>query len=180
MTTTAVKDGRDWVINGRKIWISKGAEADFTILMAVTDPTKRARGGISAVLVDRGRPGFNVLRRIQMIAGHFTYEVALEDCRVPESKLLGKEGHGFAPMQVRLSTKRLEMACNCIGIAQRALDMMCEYAQQRVTFGVPLAERQTIPCWGADAATQIHPCRLMPTHRAHKLHPTPHPPPHPS
>jgi alkylation response protein AidB-like acyl-CoA dehydrogenase len=161
MTTTAVKDGGHWVINGRKIWISKAAEADFTILMAVTDPAKRARGGISAFLIDKGTPGFNVLRKIQMIAGHFTYEVALEDCRVPESKLLGKEGQGFAPMQVRLSTRRLEMACNCIGIAQRALDMMCEYAPQRVTFGVPLAERQTIQWWVADAATRIHACRLM-------------------
>jgi acyl-CoA dehydrogenase len=161
MTTTAVKNGGDWVINGRKIWISKAAEADFTILMAVTDPAKRARGGISAFLIDKGTPGFNVLRKSQMIAGHFTYEVALEDCRVPESKLLGKEGQGFAPMQVRLSTKRLEMACNCIGIAQRALDMMCEYAPQRVTFGVPLAERQTIQWWVADAATRIHAARLM-------------------
>jgi acyl-CoA dehydrogenase len=169
MTTTAVKDGGHWVINGRKIWISKAAEADFTILMAVTDPAKRARGGISAFLIDKGTPGFNVLRKIQMIAGHFTYEVALEDCRVPESKLLGKEGQGFAPMQVRLSAKRLEMACNCIGIAQRALDMMCEYAPQRVTFGVPLAERQTIQWWVADAATKIHACRLMAYDVAWKL-----------
>jgi len=110
MTTTAVKDGGNWVINGRKIWISKAAEADFTILMAVTDKSKGARGGISAFLIDKGTPGFNVLRKIQMIAGHMTYEVAIEDCRVPASKLLGKEGQGFAPMQVRLSTRRLEMA----------------------------------------------------------------------
>ncbi|MDP8981049.1 MAG: acyl-CoA dehydrogenase family protein [Acidobacteriota bacterium] len=155
MATRAVKDGADWVINGRKIWISRAAGADFTILMAVT------ANGISAFLVDRGTPGFNVLRRIPMIGGHFTYEVALEDCRVPESRLLGKEGDGFAPMQIRLSTRRLEMACTCIGMAQRALDMMCEYAPQRVTFGAPLAERQTVQWWVADAATRIHACRLM-------------------
>jgi len=105
MTTSAVKDGNSWVIQGRKIWISKAAEADFTILMAVTDQTKGAHG-ISAFLVDKGTPGFNVLRRIPMIGGHFTYEVALEDCRVPASKLLGNEGQGFAPMQIRLSTRR--------------------------------------------------------------------------
>lgn len=169
MTTSAVKDGRHWVLNGRKIWISKAAEADFTILMAVTDKTKGSRGGISAFLVDKGTPGFNVLRRIPMIGGHFTYEVALEDCRLPESKLLGKEGQGFAPMQVRLSTKRLEMACTSIGMAQRALDMMCEYARQRVTFGVPLAERQTIQWWVADAATKIHACRLMAYEAAWKI-----------
>jgi acyl-CoA dehydrogenase len=169
MTTRAVRDGNHWVINGRKIWISKAAEADFTILMAVTDKSKGARGGISAFLVDKGAPGFNVLRKIPMIGGHFTYEVALEDCRIPASKLLGKEGQGFAPMQVRLSTRRLEMACTCVGIAQRALDMMCEYAPQRVTFGVPLAERQTIQWWVADSATRIHACRLMAYDAAWKL-----------
>jgi len=161
MTTGAVRDGNDWVINGRKIWISRAAEADFTILMAVTNKSKGARGGISAFLVDKGTPGFNILRRIPMIGGHFTYEIALEDCRVPASKLLGEEGQGFAPMQLRLSTRRLEMSCACIGMAQRALDMMCEYAPQRVTFGAPLAERQTIQWWVADAATKIHAARLM-------------------
>lgn len=169
MTTTAIKMNGEWVLNGRKIWISKAAEADFTIVMAVTDKTKGARGGISAFLVDKGTPGFNVLRKIPMIGGAFTYEVALEDCRLAASKLLGKEGQGFAPMQVRLSTRRLEMAAWSIGIAQRALDMMCEYAPQRVTFGVPLAERQAIQWWVADAATEIHACRLMAYDAAWKL-----------
>jgi alkylation response protein AidB-like acyl-CoA dehydrogenase len=161
MITRAVRDGNDWVINGRKIWISRAGHADFTILMAVTDKGKGARRGISAFLVDRDAPGFNVVRRIAMIGGHFTYEIALEDCRVPAANLLGKEGQGFAPMQVRLSTRRLQMACWCIGIAQRAVDMLCEHARQRVTFGVPLADRQTIQWWVADAATKIHACRLM-------------------
>ncbi|HWZ42801.1 MAG TPA: acyl-CoA dehydrogenase family protein [Candidatus Saccharimonadales bacterium] len=169
MTTTAVKENGEWVLNGRKIWISKAAEADFTIVMAVTDKSKGARGGISAFLVDRGTPGYNVLRKIPMIGGAFTYEVALEDCRLPASKLLGKEGQGFAPMQLRLSTRRLEMGAWCIGIAQRALDMMCEFAPQRITFGVPLAERQAIQWWVADAATQIHACRLMAYDAAWKL-----------
>jgi len=161
MSTRAVRDGEDWVINGRKIWISRARDADFTILMAVTDKAKGARGGISAFLIDKGTPGFNVLRRIPMIGGHVTYEIALEDCRIPAGKLLGKEGYGFAPMQVRLSTRRVQMACWCIGIAQRAVDMICEHARQRVTFGVPLADRQTIQWWVADATTQIHACRLM-------------------
>jgi alkylation response protein AidB-like acyl-CoA dehydrogenase len=169
MTTRAVKENGEWVLNGRKIWFSRAAEADFSIVMAVTDPTKGVRGGISAFLVDKGTPGFNVLRRIPMIGGASTYEVAFEDCRLPESKLLGEEGQGFAPMQVRLSTRRLEMGAWCIGIAQRALDMICDYAPQRVTFGVPLAERQTIQWWVADAATQIHACRLMAYDAAWKL-----------
>src|SRR5215472_10624261 len=161
MITTAVRDGDDWVINGRKIWISRAADADFTILMALTDREKRARGGISAFLIDKGTPGFNVLRRIPMIGGAYTYEIALEDCRVEGWKLLGTEGNGFAPMQLRLGTRRVQMAAWSVGMAQRALDMMVEYAPQRVTFGVPLSERQAIQWWIADAATKIHATRLM-------------------
>lgn len=161
MITRAVRDGDDWIINGRKIWTSRAAVADFTILMAVTDKEKGARGGMSAFLVDKDTPGFNILRKIPMIGGATTYEIALEDCRVPGWKLLGEEGNGFAPMQVRLSTRRLEMASWCIGIAQRALDMICEFAPGRVTFGKPLSERQSIQWWVADAAMKIHACRLM-------------------
>ncbi|HEY7900557.1 MAG TPA: acyl-CoA dehydrogenase family protein, partial [Caulobacteraceae bacterium] len=169
MTTRAVREGDDWVINGRKIWISRAAEADFTILMAVTDKEKGARGGISAFLVDKGTPGFNVLRRIPMIGGAATYEVALEDCRVEGWKLLGTEGQGFAPMQIRLGTRRVQMAAWSVGMAQRALDMICEYAPQRKTFGLPLSERQAIQWWVADAATRIHAARLMTYDCAWKL-----------
>ncbi|WP_373003227.1 acyl-CoA dehydrogenase family protein [Hyphomonas sp.] len=161
MLTKAVKDGDDWVINGRKIWITRAAEADFTILMAITDPVKRARGGMSAFLIDRDTPGFNVLRRIPMLGGEYTYEVVLEDCRVPGWKLLGKEGDGFGPMQVRLGTRRMEMAAWCIGAAQRALDMMIDYAPQRVTFGQKLSQRQAVQWWVADGAAKIHAARLM-------------------
>lgn len=161
MTTRAVRDGDDWVLNGRKIWISKAPDADFTIVMAVTDPGKGARGGISAFLVDKGTPGYNVLRKIAMIAGNFTYEVALENCRVEGWKLLGKEGYGFAPMQTRLGTRRCQIAAWSVGMAKRALDMLIEYAPQRKTFGVPLSERQAIQFWAAEAATKLHAARLM-------------------
>jgi acyl-CoA dehydrogenase len=161
MTTRAVRDGDDWVINGRKIWITRAADADFTILMAVTDPEKGARGGMTAFLVDKGTPGFNVLRRIPMLGGQYTYEVALEDCRVEGWKLLGQEGAGFAPMQTRLGTRRIQMAAWSVGMAQRAVDMMIEYAPQRKTFGAPLSERQAIQFWIAEAVTKIHAARLM-------------------
>ena len=161
--------GEDWIINGRKIWISRAADADFTILMAVTDKEKRARGGISAFLVDKGTPGFKVERRIPMIGGAVTYEVLLEDCRVEGWKLLGVEGQGFAPMQLRLGTRRVQMAAWSIGMAQRALDMICEYAPTRKTFGLPLSERQAIQWWVADAATRIHAARLMTYDCAWKL-----------
>ena len=169
MLTKAVRDGDDWVINGRKIWITRAAEADFTILMAITDPVKRARGGMSAFLVDGDNPGFKVLRRIPMLGGEYTYEVVLEDCRVPGWKLLGKEGDGFGPMQIRLGTRRMEMAAWCIGAAQRALDMMVDYAPQRVTFGQKLSQRQSVQWWVADGAAKIHAARLMAYDCAWKL-----------
>jgi len=169
MTTRAERTGDDWVLNGRKIWTSRADHADFTIVMAVTDKEKRAGGGISAFLVDKGTKGFNVLRRIPMIGGVSTYEVALEDCRVEGWKLLGKEGAGFAPMQIRLGTRRIQMAAWSVGMAQRALDLICAYAPQRVVFGQPLSERQAIQWWVADAATRIHAARLMTYDCAWKL-----------
>src|SRR3990167_2936344 len=169
MLTTAERDGEDWILRGRKIWISRAEDADFTIVMAVSNKEKGARGGMSAFLVDKGTPGFNVLRRIPMIGGAATYEIALDDCRVEGWKLLGQEGNGFAPMQLRLGTRRIEMASWSIGMAQRALDMICEYAPQRKTFGLPLSERQAIQWWVADAATRIHAARLMTYDCAWKL-----------
>lgn len=169
ITTRAVRDGDDWIINGRKIWITRAAEADFTILMAITDAEKRARGGMSAFLIDRDAPGFKVERRIPMVGGEFTYEVVLEDCRVPGWKLLGTEGQGFGPMQIRLSTRRMEIAAWCIGAAQRALDIMCDYAPQRKTFGAKLSERQSVQWWAADGAMHIHAARLMAYDCAWKL-----------
>ena len=162
-------DGDDWVLNGRKIWISRADVADFTIVMAVSDRERGARGGVSAFLVDRDTPGFNVLRRIPMIGGASTFEIALEDCRVEDWKLLGTEGQGFAPMQLRLGTRRIEMAAWSIGMAQRALDMMLEFAPQRTTFGQKLSDRQAIQWWVADAAIRIHAARLMTYDCAWKL-----------
>ena len=75
--------------------------------------------------------------------------------------MLGEVGKGYAPMQLRLRTRRLEMGSTCIGIARRALDMLCEHARQRETFGVKLADRQAIQWWVADISTRMHACRLM-------------------
>jgi len=161
MKTRAVKDGNDWLLNGRKIWISRIAKADFTIVMAVTDPNLGARGGITAFLVDKGTKGLVVARAIPMLAGQRTYEVVFEDCRIAEGQVLGRIGQGFAPMQLRLTVRRLQMGAWCIGMTQRALDMLIEHANQRVTFGQKLADRQAVQWWVADAATKLHACRLM-------------------
>ncbi|MCS5606295.1 MAG: acyl-CoA dehydrogenase [Alphaproteobacteria bacterium] len=161
MRTRAVREGNEWVINGRKIWVSNVPSADFTILMAVTDPDKGARGGITAFVVDKGTAGFNVEREIPMLGGARTYELAIEDLHLKDSQVLGEVGQGFAPMQKRLTVRRLEMGAMCVGIASRALQMMCEHTQQRETFGQKLSDRQAIQWWIADAATKIHAARLM-------------------
>jgi acyl-CoA dehydrogenase len=167
MKTHAVKDGDRYVINGRKIWISKAEEADFTILMASTDPSRKGKG-ITAFLIDKGTPGYIVERRIPMISG-YTYEVAIEQLEVPSSAVLGTVNEGFAPMQVRLSSRRVHIAARCCGMTRRALDMMLEWVPQRSTFGVPLSERQAIQWWIADAETQLHACRLMVYNTAAKI-----------
>ncbi len=160
MTTRAVQDGGDWVINGRKIWVSRVPSADFVIVMARTGEGRRHEG-ISAFIVERNTKGFIIEREIPMIGGQRTYELVFEDCRVPASQILGKLGQGFAPMQLRLTVRRIQMGAWCIGITRRALDMMMDHAKQRSTFGVKLADRQAIQWWIADAAVKLHACRLM-------------------
>ncbi|OWU85937.1 acyl-CoA dehydrogenase [Oceanicola sp. 22II-s10i] len=169
MKTRAVQDGNGWVINGRKIWIGKAGYADFTILMASTDPEKGARGGISAFLVDRGTPGFEVARRIPMLGGRYTYEIAIDDLKLPGSALLGELGNGFGPMQMRLSVRRVQMAAWCAGKTRRALDLMKEWVKQRKTFGDLLANRQSIQWWIADAEMKLHALRLMIYNTAAKI-----------
>jgi len=161
LKTTARRDGDDWVLNGRKIWISNARRADWTIVMARTQHADGMHPGVTAFLVDRGTPGLILEREIAMIGGTSTYELVLDECRIPDTQRLGEEGKGFRPMQKRLSTRRVEMAAWCIGRAQRALDIMMEHVRQRTTFGAVLADRQAIQWWIADAATRIHACRLM-------------------
>jgi alkylation response protein AidB-like acyl-CoA dehydrogenase len=168
MTTRAVPDGDDWVINGRKIWVSRVPQADFIILMARTGEGKRQEG-VTAFIVERGTPGFVIEREIPMLGGRRTYELVFEDCRVPARQVLGEVGKGYAPMQLRLNVRRLQMGARCVGISRRALSMMVEHAKRRVTFGQRLADRQAIQWWIADAATRIHACRLMVHHAARTM-----------
>ncbi len=129
--------------------------------MAANEPGKGARGGITAFILEKNTPGFTIEREIPMLGGARTYELVLDDVRLKDSQVLGTVGQGFAPMQKRLTVRRLEMGAMCVGIASRALRMMCEHTQQRETFGQKLSDRQAIQWWIADAATKIHATRLM-------------------
>jgi alkylation response protein AidB-like acyl-CoA dehydrogenase len=160
MKTRAELVGNEWVINGRKIWISFAPDADFFIVMARVGKGDR-REGITAFLVDKDTPGFQIEREIPMAGGQHTYELVFDDVHLPASAILGEVGQGFAPMQLRLTMRRLQICSWAIGLARRALEMMIEHAKQRVTFGAPLADRQTVQWWIVDAATKIHASRLM-------------------
>lgn len=175
MRMTARQEGDGWVLNGRKIWVSRVPQADFTIVIArVTGETggggsagsgvgrgKDRHAGITAFVVERGNPGFNVVREIPMLGGHHTFEIEFDNCRVPASGLLGAIGKGFAPMQLRLTVRRVLMGGTCLGMARRAMDIMLRHVKMRSTFGAPLSERQAIQWWIADASIQMHACRMM-------------------
>jgi len=116
---------------------------------------------VTAFIVEKGTKSFIIEREIPMLGGQRTYELVFDDCRIPAKQILGQEGKGYAPMQLRLTVRRLQMGAWSIGMSRRALDMMVEHTKQRVTFGQRLADRQAIQWWIADAAMKIHACRLM-------------------
>jgi acyl-CoA dehydrogenase len=162
--TTAVRDGDNYVINGAKLWISRMWIADFCVLFAVTDPVKRARGGITAFLIDKETPGFEVVRQVPTmddLTSRGPTELSLQDVVVPAENVLGEEGWGFRIAQARLGAQRAYIAARCIGASRRALEMAIRYSKQRVTFGEPLANRQGIQWMLAEAAIDIQAAHLM-------------------
>jgi alkylation response protein AidB-like acyl-CoA dehydrogenase len=162
MRTRAYKVPGGWRIAGRKHYISGGGSADFILLLAVTDPEKRARGGITAFLVDRGTPGFTVTREEKTISSVVKLaELTFEDCVVPDSAVLGEVGGGFTIAMESLTDGRLGVACSCIGAADRLLEMAIDHARNRRTFGEWLADRQAIQWMIADSAVELRAARAM-------------------
>jgi len=148
MKTTAVRRNGEWVINGTKMWISNALAGDFVMVQAVTDAEKRQRGGITMFLVDRDNPGMKVAEGglpTWLDSTPSQFLVNFDECRVPDSAVLGEVGQGFAMGQKWLTIMdRLLRGPFCLGKMQRGLDMSIEWAKQRVTFGKPLSERQAI------------------------------------
>lgn len=163
ISTNAKKTDKGWVINGRKHYISGGNSAELILVIAVTDKEKRARGGISAFLVEKGTPGFTVTRTDTTIGSDAIKlgELTFEDCHVPDSALLGQPGDGFKIAMGSLTSGRLGVACSCIGAADRMLEMAVQHAKDRETFGKPLAERQAIQWMLADSATELMLARAL-------------------
>lgn len=156
ITTEAVRQGDHYVINGRKSLINGGATADFLLLFCVTDPGKRARGGISCILVDAGTPGFTVSRRIGAMVPTDLSELTFENCTVPVTQLLGEEGKGFQLGMQWVSTERLYSGVYCVGKGSRLLEMAARYAEERTQFGQPLIDYQAIQLMLADSMIDVY------------------------
>lgn len=169
MSTTAERRDGKWVLNGRKKWIGKADWADFLIVVAVTDAEKGSRGGMTAFLVDRGTPGVVVERRLPTISNYRPCEVRLDGVELDDAQVLGEVGQAFIPLQNRFAIRRLEIAARCTGATGRLLEMLMDHAKERVTFGQPLASRQTVQNWIADGAMGLHALRLVTRDAARKL-----------
>jgi len=167
-TRAEYKNGK-WVINGQKIFISGARKADFIIVMAVTDPAKGARGGITAFIVDQGAKGLSIPSVFNTVGEHAPYAVFLDSVEVSDDHVLGAIGNGFAPMQNRLGVRRMEIAARSMGYARRCLDLMIPQANDRKTFGAPLAERQAIQWFIADSWQEMEMVRWITWRLAWKM-----------
>jgi acyl-CoA dehydrogenase len=165
--TTAVLDGDAWVLNGRKHFITNGAEADVALVFAVTDRDKRADGGITAFLVARDVPGFSVGKRQRNLAGETNQaELVFDDCRVPAENVVGEVGFGFQQAMRFLNGGRAAIGALCVGIAQHLIDLCVEQANARQAFGRPIGKNQAVQWMVADSAVEVHAARLMTHHLA--------------
>ncbi len=176
MKTTAVKEGEDYVINGRK-WFVTGADgAAFAIVMAVTNPDADSpHRRASQIIVPTDAPGFNLVRNIPVM-GHAGRdwashgEIVLDNCRVPQSNRLGPEGAGFVIAQERLGPGRIHHGMRWIGICERAFELMCRRAARRqLAPGQPLGTRQMIQAWIAESRAEIDAARWMVLQTAWKI-----------
>jgi len=162
ITTRADRDGDDFVINGVKHYITTGSHADVAIVFAVTDKAA-GKKGISCFLVPTATPGYKVARIERKMGQHAsdTAQIVFEDCRVPASALLGKEGEGYKIALSNLEAGRIGIAAQSVGMARAAYEAAVAYAKERVTFGVAIIEHQAVNFRLADMATRLDAARLM-------------------
>jgi len=162
MRTRAISDGDYFILNGTKRFITGAGYSDYAQVMAVTDPEKRARGGITCFIVDLKSPGVTLARQWPTMMGDAPWEIVFDNLRVPANNVIGKVGEGFTLAQKWITDGRIRgHGARSLGMAQRALDMMMDYSHHRITFGRPLAERQAIQFMIADSAMELHAARLM-------------------
>ncbi len=177
ISTTAVRDGEEWVLNGHKWFTTNGSIADFLIVMCVTNPDVHPYQGCSMIIVPASTPGVRIVRDVPtmehpvesfgLFGGHS--EILYEDVRVPLENLVGLEGDGFRLAQMRLGPGRIHHCMRWLGQSQRAFDMLCERALTRRLHGGLLAEKQMVQEWIADSMAEMTAARLMTLQAAWKM-----------
>ena len=162
LTARAVQDGDDWVLTGRKLWITNGNEANVFIVFATVNPEAGYRG-ITAFLVERGTAGFTVGKKEDKlgIRASSTCELLFEDCRVPAANVLGEVGKGYKTAIETLNEGRIGIGAQMVGLAQGALDHAVKYTSERSQFGKTIASFQAVQHQLARAATDVHVARLL-------------------
>jgi len=170
-TRAELVDG-EWVINGHKWFTSGAVGADFAIAMVVTDPDAPPYTRASMIIVPLDNPGFELVRSVSVMGhdkgpGHC--EVRYEDCRVPESNLLGERGAGFVIAQDRLGPGRIHHCMRAIGTAERAIEMMCDRANERESFGEKLADKQFVQDFIAKSRMEVDQARLLTLYAAWQM-----------
>ncbi len=161
MRTTAVLKGDRYIVNGTKRFITDADSSDFCQLLAATDRDKGSRGGISMFLVDMDTPGVKITTKFETMMGDWPCEIHFDNVEIPVEQRIGEEGQGFALGQRFLAHGRLKHGARGVGTSQRCLDMMCDYAQQRETFGQKLASRQAVQWMITDTYVELQAARLM-------------------
>ncbi len=161
-SSTAVRDGDDYILNGTKRFITSGMNAGIVIVTAITDETMRHKG-ISAFLVKKGTPGFSVgnLEDKMGLCASDTTDLIFEDCRIPVENRLGNEGDGFKIAMTCLDGGRIGIAAQSLGVAQAAFDTSVKYAKHRAQFGQSISKSQGVRWMVADMATEIEAARLL-------------------
>ncbi|MGR6836843.1 acyl-CoA dehydrogenase [Syntrophomonas erecta] len=163
MTTKAELDGDEWILNGRKIFITNAEAADTYIVFARTGPKELRSKAFSAFIVEKGTPGFSFgkFEKKMGLRGTQNCDLIFENCRIPKENLLGQEGQGFKIAMETLDGGRIGIAAQSVGIAQGAYEAALNYAKQRVQFGKPIAALQAIQFKLADMAVDIKASRLL-------------------
>ncbi len=161
--TTAVREADGWFLNGTKIFITNGGDAEVYVVLARTDKNAQKHHGISAFIVEKGTPGFSFGKKEKKmgIRSSPTMELVFDKCRIPAGNLLGEEGHGFKIAMKTLDGGRIGIASQALGIAQGALDAAVAYARERKQFDTPIARFQGVQFQLADMATQTEAARLL-------------------
>jgi cyclohex-1-ene-1-carbonyl-CoA dehydrogenase len=162
MKTRAVRRGQEYVINGRKCFITNGSIADTICVYAYTDPEKGSKG-LSVFVIEKGTPGLQYGKNENKMGmrGSINSELFFDDVTVPEANRIGEEGDGIGNMMAALNTSRLFSASQAVGLAQGAFDEAVNYSKQRIQFGKPIAELQAIQFMFADMAASIEAARLL-------------------